>query len=54
MATYWQNQDVWQQLVEAGMRQDWSWAASARSYEEAYRAACQRHAEVRERLKTPR
>ena len=49
--TYWQNQDVWQQLVETGMRQDWSWAASAQHYEQAYIAAKSRHKELRERLK---
>ena len=51
VATYWQNQDVWQQLVETGMRQDWSWAASAQRYEQAYIAAKSRHRELRERLK---
>jgi starch synthase len=28
---------VWTQLIETGMRQDWSWAASARRYAELYR-----------------
>jgi len=28
--------DVWQKIVSAGMRQDWSWAASARKYSELY------------------
>ena len=50
-ATYWQNPPRWQQIVEAGMRQDWSWGFSARSYEEAYIAAKNRHRELRERLK---
>lgn len=30
--------DVWQRLVQAGMKQDWSWTASARQYSELYRA----------------
>ena len=51
---YWQNQSAWRQLVEAGMRQDWSWAASARHYLEAYAAAGQRHREHRDRLKAQR
>lgn len=49
--TYWQNQPAWQQLIAAGMAQDWSWAASARQFIEAYSAAGQRHREHRERLK---
>lgn len=28
--------DVWQQIVETGMRQDWSWDRSARQYVELY------------------
>jgi starch synthase len=28
---------VWTQIVETGMRQDWSWAASAKRYAELYR-----------------
>ena len=30
------NQTAWQQLVSTGMRQDWSWSASARRYSELY------------------
>jgi len=30
------NQPSWQQLIETGMRQDWSWAQSARRYIELY------------------
>ena len=52
--TYWQNAAVWQQLVETGMKQDWSWTASARRYVEAYGQASRRHAEERERLKLQR
>ncbi len=29
--------EVWQRLIQAGMRQDWSWRASARKYVELYR-----------------
>jgi hypothetical protein len=36
------------------MRQDWSWAASARQYEDAYAAASARHREHRDRLKAQR
>jgi starch synthase len=28
--------ETWNRLVQAGMRQDWSWAASARKYVELY------------------
>jgi starch synthase len=52
--TYWQNASVWRQLVETGMKQDWSWKASAHRYLEVYAQARQRHQEERERLKTPR
>ena len=34
--------ETWQQLVETGMKHDWSWAASARSYESTYRATHQK------------
>jgi starch synthase len=30
--------DVWKRIVQAGMKQDWSWATSARGYVELYRA----------------
>jgi starch synthase len=49
--TYWQNASAWGQLVETGMRQDWSWKVSAQRYLEVYGRACQRHREERERLK---
>ena len=50
--TYWQNADTWRQLVETGMRQDWSWTASSQRYLEVYSSACRRHQEDRERLRT--
>jgi starch synthase len=31
-------EDEWKRIVQAGMKQDWSWATSARSYVELYRA----------------
>jgi len=34
--------DVWGRLVSRGMRQDWSWARSARQYEALYRATVER------------
>ena len=33
---YHQQPDVWRQLVDTGMRQDWSWARSAREYVDLY------------------
>lgn len=30
------NPDTWRQIVETGMRQDWSWARSARAYQALY------------------
>jgi starch synthase len=33
-----QQPEVWQRLVQNGMRQDWSWAASAKRYVDLYRA----------------
>jgi starch synthase len=52
--TYWQSRPVWQQLVETGMNQDWSWAAGARRYLDAYAAASHRRRELRERLMVQR
>ena len=52
--TYWQNAAVWRQLVETGMRQDWSWTGSANRYLEVYAHATRRHQEERERLKATR
>jgi starch synthase len=51
LETYWQNASAWRQLVETGMRQDWSWKASAQRYLEIYAQASRRHHEERERLK---
>jgi starch synthase len=39
---YQQQPEVWRQLIDAGMRQDWSWASSARQYVELYRETVQR------------
>jgi starch synthase len=33
-----QQPEIWARLVRAGMGQDWSWSASAKSYVELYRA----------------
>ncbi len=33
--------DVWQRIVVTGMRQDWSWATSARQYVDLYRSTIQ-------------
>lgn len=35
-AVFTQQPDVWSELVQNGMRQDWSWDASARRYQELY------------------
>jgi starch synthase len=34
---YRNNQEVWRQVIQNGMRQDWSWEHSAKEYEELYR-----------------
>ena len=52
--TYWDNVPVWRQLVETGLKQDWSWTASAQRYLEVYAHATRRHQEERERLKASR
>jgi starch synthase len=39
---YSQRPEVWKQLIQTGMRQDWSWAASARKYVELYQKTIQR------------
>jgi glycogen synthase len=52
--TYWRNGAEWKQLVEAGMRQDWSWKIGGERYVEVYSSAIRRHAEERERLHTVR
>jgi starch synthase len=47
--TFVQHPDVWQQLVATGMRQDWSWANSARQYADLYQKTM---AQVRPSLAT--
>ncbi|MEX0977689.1 MAG: glycogen synthase GlgA, partial [Pirellulales bacterium] len=34
--------EVWKRIVQTGMKQDWSWAASARGYGDLYRATTNR------------
>jgi len=34
--TYWNNRNVWNQLIKNGMRQDWSWAKRAIEYVRFY------------------
>jgi starch synthase len=34
--TYLENRPAWNRIVDAGMRQDWSWSNSARKYERLY------------------
>jgi len=36
------DKETWRRLMDTGMRQDWSWAASARKYDELYRATARR------------
>ena len=46
--TYRGRRDVWSQLVETGMRQDWSWQRSAQSYAAVYEQLQQHREAVRE------
>ena len=34
--TYFDHKEIWERIVETGMRQDWSWNESARKYAELY------------------
>jgi starch synthase len=43
--------EAWKQLVETGMRQDWSWRKSAERYVEVYQRVSLRHAEKMARLR---
>ena len=43
---YYQRPAVWRQLIDTGMRQDWSWAASARQYVELYEKTILRAGQV--------
>jgi starch synthase len=36
VSTYCNDSPIWRRIIETGMRQDWSWSASARRYEELY------------------
>lgn len=36
LITYFDHKEVWERIVENGMRQDWSWAESARKYVSVY------------------
>jgi starch synthase len=38
--------EIWQQLMAVGMRQDWSWAQSARQYVELYKKTMERRAAI--------
>jgi starch synthase len=49
--TYWDGQPTWRALVETGMKQDWSWSASARQYVDVYANAIRQRQLERERLK---
>ena len=40
---------AWGRLVDAGMRQDWSWGQSARQYEQLYRETVERRASLQTR-----
>ena len=40
---YHNRSDVWQQLIQTGMRRDWSWTASARQYVDLYQKIVARH-----------
>lgn len=43
---YAQRPEVWQQLVETGMQQDWSWAASAQRYAKLYQQTVARRNKI--------
>ena len=49
---YHQRASVWERLVTTGMRQDWSWANSAKRYGELYAAMHSRRDSFRERIPT--
>jgi starch synthase len=49
-ATYKNDPKTWQTLVETGMRQDWSWSASARKYVELYEQVRERKRQQHARL----
>lgn len=42
LITWHEHRDVWNRIVETGMRQDWSWTRSARGYVELYQQICSR------------
>jgi starch synthase len=39
---YWNSKDVWNQLIQNGMRQDWSWSKSAMEYVRFYEKVIKR------------
>ena len=41
-----QRREMWDQLVETGMKQDWSWTSSARHYDDLYRQTVSRRREA--------
>jgi starch synthase len=43
---YYQRPAVWKQLIDTGMRQDWSWAASAKKYVDLYEKTILRAGQV--------
>lgn len=51
LAMWWHHKDQWQQLVETGMKSDWSWGRSAEQYEQVYREAKERKRIAYERIK---
>lgn len=48
IATYQTRPEVWRELVHTAMRQDWSWANSARRYDELYKAIVEKRRMQRE------
>ncbi len=50
LGVFHQQPEVWRQIVDTGMRADWSWFRSAQRYEQVYREAMERKAVRYERI----
>jgi starch synthase len=46
LQVYYQSPDTWAHLVETGMRQDWSWHASAAKYVQLYHSTVARRNQI--------
>ncbi|MFV2066064.1 MAG: glycogen synthase GlgA [Pirellulales bacterium] len=43
VSVYREDRPVWRQLIDTGMRQDWTWARSARQYDRLYQQTVSKH-----------